>query len=1133
MKNIGKAIYQALEEEKWLHITYNKEDGQTFFWLEILDILPKEKKITGWIRNYHKSGDKLWVRLPFEKIVSAFALDFTKALPRPRLLDKLNQHPEEYAWLDYPHFDNNILLYLRDCRLLDNDPRQKSYSLIEGIDLNRLNETREFKLNPLQQKDIALKILKENSNRKDKSLRKLAINALSLERGSATYVVAYYDVNFDPDKGSLVMDNRIRFNGHVWGIEDDDIDTPFANLLTTYATDVRKNKRAAEEELKASLQYEYTNRYLVNTRPSMMILEYPYQVSYDQTFHTIQVEEMDKELPSPLKAFFGQSTRRGFKKIEPSIVLFDDKVDIDQMRAIYSSMKQPVTYVQGPPGTGKTQTLLNVILSEFLNGRSVLMTSQNNKPVDDIIRKLEDTLSSKNSFIDLPYLRLGNAAVRIQACKRILKFYERELPDEDVPFSDQDIQMVREENNRLNKSLLSLLDQDEKHQTLAEQYEALLEYEKILRENNFPNAIGDIAERKAKAEELLRHHPEPSDEQTRGLFSPANKSARFLSFLHDQSIKITKKLRSEKFKGLISICYIKDEKERASHLRNWLCFNENLKLLLSVFPILFTTNMSACDLGTGRPFFDLVIMDEAGQCNPTDALLPLARGNRLLLVGDTKQLRPVIQLNFLTSKRLREKYKVPKEYDYVDNSILDIMLSKNRSSNNILLEYHYRCGSKIISFPNTVYYADRLKLNKLHREGTLEFFDCRNFGTTTHNTALEEAKGITGYLKRHDLKEVAIITPFVNQAALINQKLVEAGIDGVKAVTVHKMQGSESKVVLFSLAISPSTSKRTWDWVKNNRELINVAMTRAKDAFVMFADKEAVKGLGKGSEDVSRLLSYMESNGDTNVIQTEKITDESPYANQSVAEREFYKTVMHFCSCHPGFVAKRNLMSYEVFPDDHLAKEMEMNYDLVLYSSRENLKNNKPSLVFEINGGEHIGNFSAEKRDVKKIDLCARHGVKEIILDNGSVKMYTTLSWIIKDFSKPNGEKNKSMQNSDETTTENKLEPIVIEPKEESKPLVNLKTAEDRNNTEIYDNIKQESPIKEITDLIDNKKDVKYEFSFYQSKERNFKEVNNEIKSNESSSPDLFTYLSENKKPKKEEKPSRLGWIKSLFRKIK
>ena len=39
----------------------------------------------------------------------------------------------------------------------------------------------------------------------------------------------------------------------------------------------------------------------------------------------------------------------------------DKRVNIDQMRVIYNSMKYPITYVQGPPGTGKTQTILNVV----------------------------------------------------------------------------------------------------------------------------------------------------------------------------------------------------------------------------------------------------------------------------------------------------------------------------------------------------------------------------------------------------------------------------------------------------------------------------------------------------------------------------------------------------------------------------------------------------------------------------------------------------------------------------------------------------------------------------------------------------------------------------------------------------
>lgn len=1157
MESIGQAIYQAIEEEKWLYITYNQKDGQTFFWLEVTDILPKEKIIKGVIRNFQKSDDGKDAFIKFDKIASAQVLNFTKARPCPALWDRLNKKDSDYAWMNYPHFDNNILLYLKECRYLDCNPGQKNYSLIDGIDLEKFKNDKEYKLTTQQQRDIAIKILHENNDKKDKSSITLAISALAIDRGKNKYIVAYYVVSFDPDKSALIIDPEIKFNGNVWGVEDDDKSTPFASFLTSYAENVKKDKRKAEAELEASLSNEYGYKYIMNTRPVMMVLENPYHVSYGQTFETIQKEYEEKKLPYSLKAFFGESTRRGQKKIEPSIVLFDDKVDIDQMRAIYSSMKQPVSYVQGPPGTGKTQTLLNVILSEFLNGNTVLMTSQNNKPVDDIIKKLSTALVYNNNLIDLPYIRLGNQGVRIQACKRILSFYERKLPMDNTYLSEQDILSVREENNRANKNLMTLLSEDEKHTILEEQYEALLEYEKTFLDSNSLELTKEIKERKEKLISLLNNYPKPKDDEARKLFSPANKSQRFLKFLYDQSVNITKRLRSEKFKDLISICYNKDDQAKSKALKAWLIHDDNLKLFLSVFPIVFTTNLSSCDLGTGKPFFDMVVMDEAGQCNATDALLALARGNRLLMVGDPKQLKPVIQLNPSANKRLMDKYKVPQTYNYLTNSILDMMLANDKSSNDILLEYHYRCASKIISFPNSLYYGDKLKLNKLKEVGKLGFYDCKNFGTTNNNTAIEEAKACVSYIKRNGYKDTTILTPFVNQSLLINQMLKQEGIPSVKAVSVHKMQGSENKTILFSLAISPKTSKRTWDWIKNNRELINVAMTRAKDAFVLFADKEVAKKLGNGKEDVSKLIQYMENNGNGKVVKTERIENESPYANQSQAERDFFVTIAHFCTCNPNYVAKRNMMTYEVFPDDPLAKKIKGNFDLVLYASEQDFQNHKPSLVFEINGGEHIGSFSAEKRDVRKNWLCENHGVKETFIPNSSVRNYSWIQWIVEDCAKLQQEKKQIKEDKDINVEDKKeIMQAVIEKKEVNKAEVSVPIRMPQREQTVEKKIEKPEPKKEKIDAIakeskieENVNNKSNEAQLASNPEayvgendapeeikipvKTSKQIVDEVKVTKEIETDKAPIKPVQQETPKEEKHGLFGWLKSVFGKKK
>ena len=107
----------------------------------------------------------------------------------------------------------------------------------------------------------------------------------------------------------------------------------------------------------------------------------------------------------------------------------------------------------------------------------------------------------------------------------------------------------------------------------------------------------------------------------------------------------------------------------------------NLKRLLAIFPIVICTNLSSEKLGSPKPIFDLVIMDEAGQCNIGTSLIPIVRGNNLLLVGDTNQLQPVTVIEENVNEDLMKQYDIGEEYNYIHNSILSTKFKKDKEFN--------------------------------------------------------------------------------------------------------------------------------------------------------------------------------------------------------------------------------------------------------------------------------------------------------------------------------------------------------------------------------------------------------------------------------------------------------------------
>ncbi len=149
-----------------------------------------------------------------------------------------------------------------------------------------------------------------------------------------------------------------------------------------------------------------------------------------------------------------------------------------------------------------------------------------------------------------------------------------------------------------------------------------------------------------------------------------------LRYLYYTSARCIRRLEEPKYNDLMSIVHSPDtDKERVTQFNKYISEPENLKKLLRVFPIVATTCISAHRLGDPEPSFDMVIMDEASQCNTAMSLVPILRGRSLMLVGDPQQLSPVILLDPADNRTLRRRYGVTQEYDYIENSIYKCFLA--------------------------------------------------------------------------------------------------------------------------------------------------------------------------------------------------------------------------------------------------------------------------------------------------------------------------------------------------------------------------------------------------------------------------------------------------------------------------
>ena len=989
MMDVLNQISKAIKEAKWLDITYlNNQNETTHYWIAIKDIDSKNRKFKVEMFNSSKSMNAIATEISCDRIKSARVLSMCTYDGADKLAEKIESNLEEYQWLQYDHFNHNVLNYYEECNKLDGEPTQKEYALISGIDLLSLRKNKSYALNDEQVQEIIKQIYHYDINKASNSHYSLVINCFSIDSGKKKFVIAYYNVYFDPSKKSLVLDKRVNFNKSFL------IEGRKHSLFNYVNMNVDEFIETFEEnyhEYLDLIQENIKGRELVNTRPEMMILQREMTVNLADTYNVIETKYHEDNLPVPLKSFFGNiSKRNNIRRKEPSLIIYDRRININQMRVLYNAMKYPVTYVQGPPGTGKTQTIINVVLSAFYNSKTMLICSSNNKPVDGIVEKLK--FSYNKETINFPYLRLGNLEDVKKATLRILKLYNYAMTTSKQAQDDK-LDKIKVTSDNKNAKLIELLNIQEKIVELENYLENAQRFIGSFA-NRHCNMVDVVNGRVAELKKELEKTPEISNEEITSLFVPLQENHQLSQYLFFKSLQYIEKLKRSKYKDLIRICSIKEDDQRAAEFNTWIQNDDNMKSLSDVFPVIFSTNISSRRLGTPNFMFDLVIMDEAGQCNVATALIPIVKATSLLLVGDPNQLKPVITLENRTNSELMAKYSVPEKYNYKTHSILDVMLKNDNISKYILLKYHYRCGKKIIEFSNQRYYNNSLNLSAVSEIGELELMDIKNKNIKQKNQAFEEACEIVNYVERNHLTDVFIITPFVNQKELITDLLKQKGIEGVGCGTVHSAQGAEKGTIILSTALSAKTSKKTFEWLKNNEELINVAVTRAKDKLVIAADTEVLNVLSDDKkDDLFNLVEYVKGNGKMTVPPNESVTMEIGASNGSQAEDEFYKTVSHFCSCHKSFEVERNVKLSKLFKGEKEFTDSRKEFDLVLYETGFLTK--KPRIVFEVNGGEHFGLCSRERSDKAKMDICNKKGIRLIIIPNSFVKNYEYIVDII------------------------------------------------------------------------------------------------------------------------------------------
>jgi superfamily I DNA and/or RNA helicase len=974
---ISNLIAKSIQEGKYLSISYkNKKEEHTDFWVSVLDINAHDELIVNMF-NVSKPEPILNATIRISRITRAEILKFSQYNVPYSLVNKI-QTDESLEVYNFEKFDTTILSYYLECYRAGANPFLHKQHLIPEIDLHQFQENHQYRLSDAQQHQIIKEIYADKYQQNIGY--DLAICEFSIDiTGKGKYIVAYKKLSFDPIEKTLKISLETYFNPSFYL---HNIQYSLSYFSDISPDDFEKMYKSNSLEAIELIKSNFSKGELPNTRPEIVVLGYA-QIDISDIYEQINTDFNNNTLELPLKALFQQLSFLDTKnRTKPKLVLYDKNINIDQLRTIYNALKYPITYVQGPPGTGKTQTILNIVVNCFTSNKTLLISSNNNVPIDGIYEKLSLGKYADKEIM-FPMLRLGNYSYTLEALDKIKKWFEydsKESTREDLLY---DIRKRASENNAKLDQHLENLD------ILSELNQNLEFIEALLKKGENPLILNE----KQKIERKKTLIPDLNEEELIDIFEVIKGNQNLEHYFYFESLKYLKKLKQKNYSELFEIIYIKDEKDRVKKFNRWLREDENIKLLLRVFPVILNTNLSSKKLGNNFKF-DLLVIDEAGQCDIATSLIPISKCKNMVLIGDTNQLKPIINVEERLSEKLMHQFKIKPEYNYTANSILSLYKNIDHISRNILLSYHYRCGRKIINFSNQRFYEQKLKLDRIQNTGEIKLLDVQNKNSVLKNSQIEEALEIIQFVKDNNLKDTFILTPFRDQRNVI-QELLNRAIDGgeifssVKCGTIHQVQGQENSTIILSTSISQRTHSKTYDWIKNNSQLINVGITRAKEKLIVFADTKAIDILSRKDDDLFALVQYIKNNGQTKVTQSQTNKFTIGFSNDSKFEDEFYKTMQHFCSVQ-GSRFERNVKVAALFPqliNNPTYKNKE--FDGVLYQSQA------PRIVFEIDGSEHYSRKKTINADKLKSEIAIKNNLSVIKIPNQYVRHYEYISNLI------------------------------------------------------------------------------------------------------------------------------------------
>ena len=288
-----------------------------------------------------------------------------------------------------------------------------------------------------------------------------------------------------------------------------------------------------------------------------------------------------------------------------------------------------------------------------------------------------------------------------------------------------------------------------------------------------------------------------------------------------------------------------------------------------VVPTVSTTFASFSNLfgNLGADSIGYLLVDEAGQSAPQAAAGAIYRAKRTIIVGDPLQIQPVVTIPRAINQALLNYYKVPKQWDILEESVQTLADRTNKFGTYIgrgengqwigcPLRVHRRCLDPMFGVSNSIAYDNLMIQATNYKKPLIEpVFSTSQWIDVSHgkfngNWSQNEGEVVLQLLSAiinstNSLPSLCIISPFKHVAYNMqkylrenSRRFSEALSSEQKATlykwidksigTVHTFQGKQADKVILLLGGNPDKLGAI-NWASSYPNLLNVAITRAKN----------------------------------------------------------------------------------------------------------------------------------------------------------------------------------------------------------------------------------------------------------------------------------------------------------------